>query len=218
MSSDEKYMLRVPTDESGRLEILSLRPPLWEYILFANRLYVDRKRRDSQWRDFRLGYTMNVGPVVEIGQLGTVLSERCSYASALVANIERIVAPSAQDEAFGLPGEPGDAELIEHMATRIMDLYGELLAWGSETRALRVPDEGKRAKEILASFVSQPVRRTHEFVDECITSLEQTIGSLANGDEGPHTIELRVEYEIDKTVIREFERQLETIALKARRA
>ncbi len=134
--SPESYVRQVPRDESGRLELLALRPPLWEYLLFGNVLYVSRSAYESRWRDFELGYTVKVGPVIQPNQIPSTIEERMSRGSAIVSNLERILAPTAQDRAFGNPGESGDAALIEHMAVRLIDLYALLLEWAEATTAI----------------------------------------------------------------------------------
>jgi hypothetical protein len=154
--SPKNYVRQVPRDQSGRLELLALRPPVWEYLLFGNVLYVSRSAYEARWRDFQLGYSLRVGPVIEPMQIPAMISERMSYASAITGNLELILAPAAQARAFGNLGEPGDPILIEHMAIRLIDLYAMLLDWAEETRALRVSDWAERLKELAVGFVRQP--------------------------------------------------------------
>jgi hypothetical protein len=207
----EEYVLCVPRDESGRLELLARRPPFWEYLLFGNVLYVSRSAYDWTWRDFELGYTVRVGPVIEATQIADTIKERMTHASAIVSNISHILAPAAQDRAFGRPGEPGDSALIQHMASRLIDLYALLLEWAEETRALRVPDWAERLKEIAVTLVRQPIERTHDFVDEFIANLEKVIAKSAEGDTAPVTITMELIYEIDDSVIAEFDRELRRV-------
>ncbi len=209
--SPESYVRQVPRDESGRLELLALRPPLWEYLLFGNVLYVSRSAYESRWRDFELGYTVKVGPVIQPNQIPSTIEERMSRGSAIVSNLERILAPTAQDRAFGNPGESGDAALIEHMAVRLIDLYALLLEWAEDTRALRVPDWADRLKELAVSFVRQPLQYTHDFVDDFIANLEQAIADLAAGRKIPMVITMKLTFKIDDSIVREFERELRRV-------
>lgn len=200
----------MPRDESGRLELLALRPPLWEYLLFGNVLYVSRSAYEDRWRDFQLGYSLRVGPVIEPAQILEVISERMSYGMAIIGNSKRILDPSAQVRAFGNPGEPGDAALIEHMAVRLIDLYALLLGWAEETRALRVPDWAERLKELTVGFVRQPLQRTHDFVDEFITEIEQAIADIADG-RSHLTITMELTFEVEDALVRESERELRRV-------
>jgi hypothetical protein len=209
--SAERYVRQVPRDESGRLELLAVRPPLWEYLLFGNVLYLSRSAHEARWRDFQLGYSLKVGPVIELKQVPDMLSERMSYASAITGNLERILAPAAQARAFGDPGKSGDPVLIEHMARRLIDLYAQLLEWEEDTRAFRVPDPAKRLKELAASFAQQSLQRTHDFVDEFIASLEQAIAAVTDGEGGPITIKMSLTFEIDDAIVRELQNELQRL-------
>ncbi|MEU7170990.1 MULTISPECIES: hypothetical protein [Micromonospora] len=209
--ADEYPVRQVPRDKSGRMELLALRPPLWEYLLFGNALYLARAAHEARWRDHQLGYSLQVGPVIEPNQIPTVLSERLSHVSAIVSNLASIVSGAAQERAFGKPGEPGDPVLVEHMASRLIGLYALLLDWTEGTRALRVPDWADRLKETLVSYAAQPIERTHDFVDEFITNIEDVIHKLADGQEGPHHIVMHITFEISDELSRQFDEELHRI-------
>jgi hypothetical protein len=206
--SADPYIRQVPRDESGRLELLALRPPFWEYLLFGNVLYVSRYAYEARWRDFQLGYTLKVGPIIEPTQVLNMMGERLSYVLAITSNLERILAPAAQKRAFGDPGESGDAALIEHMATRLIDLYALLLEWAEDTRALRVPARAERLKELAVSYVRQSLQRTHDFVDEFITEIEQAIAKLADGKSSHLTVAMNLTFEIDDAIVREYQKEV----------
>ncbi|MFG1760647.1 hypothetical protein [Micromonospora echinofusca] len=211
MTIDDYPVRQVPRDESGRLEILALRPPLWEYLLFGNALYLARAAHEARWRDHQLGYSLKVGPVIKADQIPTVLSERLSHVGAIASNIATILTDTAQERAFGKPGEPGDPVLIEHMADRLIGLYALLLDWAEETRALRVPDWADRLKEILTAYAAQPIERTHDFVDEFIENIERVIAKLAAGQEGPHHIIMQITFEIGDELSHQYDKELERI-------
>lgn len=208
--SAEHYARQVPRDESGRLELLAIRPPLWEYLLFGNVLCVSRSSYEARWRDYQLGYSLKVGPLIEPTQIPDMISERMSRAAAITRNLELILAPAAQERAFGKPGEPGDAALIEHMAVRLIDLYASLLDWAEETRALRVPDWAERLKGLAVSLMRQPLQRTHDFVDEFIAEIEQAVADLAGGS-SQVKITMELAFTIDDALIREFQKELRRI-------
>ena len=209
MSEEAEYRMRsVPRDAAGRLELLATRPRLWEYLLFGNVLYTSRAKYEDKWRDHQLGYTMKVGAVVKAIDIPHTMSERLSHVSAIVGNLELIISPSAQLRAFGESDDEGDPALIEHMAKRLIDLYGLLLSWVEETRAMRVPDWAEGLKSLLAQFANQPLQRTHDFVDDYISSLEQAIENVAGGTDSKQVITMHIKYEIDDEIIRAFNREL----------
>lgn len=210
--SPDFSMSRVPLDEDGRLQILSELPSLWEYLLFANRLYVGRKGYELLWRDHKLGVTLQVGESVELTDIGTALSDRFSRVQAITENLEHLLSQEAQDRAFGLPGEPGDPDLIEHLALRLTQMYGSLLTWATETRALRVPEEAERLKQLAVEFAAQPIQRTHDFVDEYIASLEQAIANLVQDPSERQNISMELTFEIDDAIAAEFDSELQRLS------
>ncbi|MEU8210544.1 hypothetical protein AB0B85_15240 [Micromonospora sp. NPDC049044] len=212
MSERKNYPVQqVPRDESGRLELLALRPPLWEYLLFGNALYRSRDVHEARWRDYQLGYALHIGPVVKAEQIPDVMSERFSHVGAIAANLEAVASPYAQARAFGAPGEPGDPALIEHMASRLIDIYALLLGWVEETRSLRVPEWAENLKALAIAYAAQPIQRTHEFVDEFIARLERAIANLVDGNSNYEEISIRVTFEIPDDVARQFSRELKRV-------
>jgi len=212
MSENKNYPIQiVPKDESGRLELLALRPPLWEYLLFGNVLHRARALHEARWRDFQLGYTLKIGPVIEPRQIPDVMAERFSHVGAITSNLEAILSPHAQVRAFGEPGEPGDPGLIEHMASRLIEVYALLLGWVEDTRSLRVPEWAERLKESAIAHATQPIERTHEFVDEFIESLERAIANLADGRTNNEDISMDITFTISDEITQEFELELEQI-------
>jgi hypothetical protein len=212
MSEGKDYPIqRVPRDESGRLELLALRPPLWEYLLFGNVLYRSRAVHEARWRDHQLGYTLQIGPVIEARQIPGVMSERFSSAITIARNLEAVVSPDAQLRAFGDSEESADPALIEHMAARLIDIYAFLLGWVEETRSLRVPEWAERIRELLIAHAAQPIQRTHEFVDEFIARLEQAIANLSAGKSDFEQISIHLKFEIPDDLTREFNKELKRI-------
>lgn len=207
----EQYVLRVPRNDSGRLELLASRPPLWEYLLFGNVLYASRDACEDGWRDFQLNYTLKVGQAIAPERIPQTFSERFSHAAAITGNLERVLAPSALERAFGRPGESGDSTLIQHMATRLIDIYASLLNWAEETRALRVPDWAERLKELSIDFVRQPIERTHDFVDEFTLKLEEALAKVAAGEDEQIVVTIELTFEVDDDVVRRFDRELRRV-------
>lgn len=175
----DEYMFTVPRDEAARLDLLATRPPFWEYLLFGATLHAGLARTETKWRDYSLGYTMDVGPVITKQDLALAFSSRMASGAAIAKNLEKVISARAQEAAFGLPGEPGDPELIEHMGGRVILLYERLLDWASEVRSLRLPEEARKLPELAVPFVAQPIEATRNFVRAFITNIEGAVASQA---------------------------------------
>ena len=190
-------IIRVPRDPSARIELLALRPDAWEYLLFGAALNSGLMQTEAKWRDHQLGYTMNIGPIIAKSELVDAMNDRMTRVSAIAGNIERVISQRAQDAAFGLPGHPGDPELIEHMAGRVILLYEQLLDWVAEIRSLRVPENAASLPELGAALASQPILATRTFVQEFISALEDELAKAAKDPDYMIRISMAVAFDLD---------------------
>jgi len=204
--------LAVPRDASERLDLLSARPPGWEYILFGYALRLGLARTEVKWRDYHLGYTMEIGPAVALSEVLSSFSDRMSRVSAIIGNLEKVISAQAQEAAFGLPGSPGDAALIEHMGSRLMMMYEQLLDWAQDIRALRLPTPAKSLPEMAVAFIAQPVGETRDFVEQYIHRLETGLAARAAGSEEPINLVMTLKFEIAPAISRAYSRELKKVS------
>ena len=198
--TDGRLIVRVPRDESSRLELLSVRPPAWEYLLFGYALHSGLARTEPKWRDYHLGYSMQVGPAIPMSDLGPVLEDRASQAGSIASNITKVISQKAQETAFGLPGESGDSDLIEHMGGRLILLYEQLLDWAQEVRSFRVESKAERLPELMAALVAQPITETRSFVQSFIEQVEAAVAAMAAGAEEPMNVSMYLTFDVTDDV------------------
>jgi hypothetical protein len=205
MTEPTTWTMKVPTDVSGRMELLAVRPMLWEFLLFGTVLHAGIERTETKWRDYHLGYSMNIGPVVIKDELLATFNEKLSRSSFVVSNLSKILSQPAQEAAFGLPGLPGDANLIEHMANRLIDLYEQLLDWTDGIRSLRVPGgPAEDLREAAVAFVSQPIAECRAFVPRFIASIEEVLIRLKGGEEKPIHIAMELTFKVSDDVPKQY--------------
>lgn len=60
---------------------------------------------------------------------------------------------------MGAPGEPGDPGRIEHLARRLINLYGSLMDWAAEMRNTSVPDTFIEVRDAIACYADGPQLR-----------------------------------------------------------
>jgi len=204
--SDEKWVTSVPRSESDRLELLGTRPPAWEYLLFGAALLSGLQRTEDKWRDYRLGYTAAPGPALSDTELPQAVDDLMSRAAFLTSNVERVISAQAQLAAFGRPGEPGDVELIEHMASRLIGLYEQMLDWHAEVRSLRVTQRAQDVVTATQAMLGQPPQAVRDFARAFVAQLEQELRRLASGDSHPITITMELEFTVDEGAVRNLRR------------
>lgn len=118
---------RVPRSSAEEALLLNTRPDGWEYLLFAAVLLRERDALDTAWRDHRIRYSPAGGPVLEDDQAEAMLKTVFREAAAITTNVAPLASPETLESAFGKPGEPGDPEVITHVAERFVDVYRRLL-------------------------------------------------------------------------------------------
>jgi hypothetical protein len=127
--------------------------------------------------------------------------------AGITGNIERIFDAKAKERAFGPPGVPGDPIEIEHMAGRAVELYASLLDWSANIRGTPVSHEFTRLFELLAQYPDGPVREMRAFFDTCVGEVDKLPDRLAEDSDEPIGIRLEVIFDIDKSLIREYDRE-----------
>lgn len=209
---------RVPRTPEEKKALLSVRPPGWEYLLFASCLYLGKQELEFKWRDHELPpYSQNLR-LDSVGEATDYLSSEFSRVRGLIEAMMRVFPREVQDQAFGAPGEPGDAVRIEHFANRIIRTYGELLDWAASLRAVAPPDVLVPPFEMAAHMADRPLLEVREFVDNVVREVDRVPSFVANHGEGeePLTIELELKLTIDDEVSAEFHRRLKRAKRRVR--
>lgn len=174
-------MPRTPEEAAG---LIASRPAAWEYLLYAGFLLQGKQRLEPKWRDHRLGLALPGGvPLSDLESIDALKSVTRGPLMA-VQNFDRVMSQDAQEDAFGVPGEPGDPEAIDHLARRFLDIYEYLLDWAADIRSLGVADELADLRTISAKLSDRAIEQIREFIDLFAAEMEQVPERLARGDEG----------------------------------
>ncbi len=212
---DRAYLLQLsPTHDVPRTAkqidaVLLNRPTAWEYLLFAGYLVVGKNELERKWRDHELGYRIPHGPPISDTDAGTILHSALSDTQTYVSNATRLLEKEPQVRAFGSPGVPGDAEAIEHLAKRLVNVYEDLLDWEARVRGGRVSTRFERAFALAANLVNKPIRQFREFFDTFADEMDQVGSKIAAG--GPVELNLTLLISIDDTALGEFNNEIDAL-------
>jgi len=172
---------RVPRSEVEAQELLAVRPPAWEYLYMGARLLAEREAVEDRFRDFSLGFALPGRFVAETDVIDYAMAE-LSTLEGLVSTLESLMSHEAQDAAFGLPGEPGDPDLISHLARRWNDVYVEFLNWAARVRGASVPSAYRGLMGKLGRFADSVIVDYRALIDDIVSQFDAVPARLAGGE------------------------------------
>lgn len=178
---------------SGQVfEIVIEKPDLWEYRLFAAALKDNLEKLDDLRYDVKYGISLK--SVIAIDDPQEVVLSIKTKIEELRCKIDLLnpMINEALVEAFGEPGQPGDAEYIIYVAEKIIDIYKNILEWSLDFKSFLVPEE-MRGLLNAASMLSETVIQDIEnFIKNYNEGLKQLILGLGDSTE-KRTIQFKLD-------------------------
>jgi hypothetical protein len=204
ITASEPPVLRVPRTSDQQRELLAQRPEAWEYLLYAGVLWQRREALEPKWRDHELGYARRSGRHFDDREAIDFLGNAFDDLKTFGPNVLRMLDPRAQERAFGAPGQAGNPVLIEHIATRLVDVYEEILDVAATLRGAGVSEEITPLMEAAARLTDTPLREIRDFIDQLVAEVDRVPDRLATGE--PIVIELTLTLTIDDDALKNLER------------
>lgn len=198
----------VPATEDELLRVVADAHDLWEYRLFAGVLRQGRQAREARYLDYTLGI-VDQPQRLSFQDANRFVSDCMDRVANAVGVLDTVCQESVQENAFGRPGEPGDADAIQHLAGRMLTTYDSLLTVAADLRSLEPPAVLAQIHRLLPEYVARPITALRD----CFLSAEQQIGDacevIANGNEGePISITLTVDVSFDPELQRQIDAAL----------
>jgi hypothetical protein len=213
--TDELGRLSVPTSPDERARLAAERADLWEHLTFIGTLMQGKRERETKWHDHELQIPAGSRREVDASSAFGFLGREIGWMNKQVGVLNRVFDPAAQEHAFGSPGEPGDIQLIENLARRIIAIYEGLIDWAAALRNTSVPGELEDLVETTACMADAPLCQIRDFIDRSADQISR-IPELRAGatEENPLVLTLALRLEIDSVVYERYHQQLD-VAQKA---
>lgn len=198
---------KVPRSQKAIEALMTERPGVWEYLLYAGLLKANMDKLEPKYQDFTMGFAVRNGRSVARDELVDFAQSAIASISAIVRNFERVLGAEVQERAFGKPGEPGDVDRVVHLAERFVSVYEDFMDWASDLRgtATRV-EGGADALRVLARWAEQPVEECRRFVAALVVDMDTVTERVEAGENV--AIDLTVKLELDPTISEEFNEKL----------
>ncbi|HEX6686059.1 MAG TPA: TIR domain-containing protein [Candidatus Limnocylindrales bacterium] len=204
-------VLRSPRTKSQERELLAQRPSGWEYLLYAGVLWQRREAIELKWRDHELGYGARLGQHMDDGQAMKYLGRSTNDFQACASNMMKMIGPAVQERAFGRPGEPGNPELIDHVATRLVNQYEAILDIAASLRGVGVSAEAAPVMEAAARLTDEPLNQFRAFVDHVIAQADSIPELLNKGGDQPINLTAELTLTVNAQAQHRFQVELEKL-------
>ena len=106
------------------------KPAAWEYRLFFQSWVDEVERRTDMIREYQVGLQLDAVSYVPVSNASEWLQTQMHELSYLVDSVNVLISKSVQ-EAFGPPGEPGNAEQIIWVSRMVGRILEQTIRWAT---------------------------------------------------------------------------------------
>jgi hypothetical protein len=110
--------LTIPSTSEEQARVVAKRPRFWEHLLFVGVLVRGKNELETKWDDHELRLPRGPRREFDLASANDFLSREVGWIQKHIV-LDRIMSPSIYEQAFGAPGESGDAAKIEGMAASL---------------------------------------------------------------------------------------------------
>lgn len=213
VASPPQPLRAVPRTSDGIQALTEQQPGSWEWVLYAAVVRQGIEGFEEQYHDHVLGYARANGQHVPLGSLPDALQRAFSELDLIAERFNRVLTVEAQAAAFGLPGEPGSVERITHLATRLTEVHGDLLAWSARLRGTTTQgSEARAVLDALAHYTDASLAEMRDFSTRLVASLEEVL--VAEDSTEPVQLNLTIAWVIPDEATARFDSAFETYRRK----
>jgi len=204
---------RVPRTPAEREALLREQPEGWEFLLFGAWLYEKQRELEPRWEAARTfdfpaaGQEPSVADdpvaaaqsVQAAGVAANWVTDALRRASDIVSQVSQTMTSERSEQAFGKPGESGDAAEIERFADDVMKIYRELLDWLDDLDAQRPPASVQGVYRAAREFALQPLEQFRSYVADLVRNFDDLSAALREGRAVGGTFKLTLELSDEAT-------------------
>ena len=169
-----------------RLDPLSLKhfsekTPGWEFLCLSS--LIRHRIMCLQGKRFDLELGISLGESVQLSSYDDVanwISKKTGDASILLGAISPLL-KGGVIKAIGEPGVPGNIELIEHVATRLAEIYSAVLDWSLEFHRVSSNAKFEHAIKLTQNLLNDAIA---EIYDYSISMYDRVVDYLRNHSTG----------------------------------
>lgn len=176
--------------EPEALRIYIEKPKGWEYLAFAKILQDSVASHYKQRLDLELG--ISFGKVIDLQNREVAVDwvkSKFNQITQITSNLSRVLNGGIVT-AVGEPGKPGNIQRIEHVASRIADVYLQAIEWTLEFNRLNVEPELEKLMHLASNFSSNMLGEIELFSTELYGKLQLALANHSPGEAVNFTLTL----------------------------
>ena len=188
------------------------KPSGWEYLVFAKILQERVLSFKSKRLDLELG--ISFGSVIDLSDRVKAINwikAKFPQIAQVAKNVAQLL-NSGIIKAVGAPGEPGDIQRIEHIASRIAEGYAQAIDWTLEFHRIKVEPDFERLMKLTANLSSNMLNEIEVFSANLFGRIQHSLDNHTPGDTIEFTLKLTVP---DTTEFTQVMQQLNESILKS---
>ncbi|MCX4240153.1 serine/threonine-protein kinase [Paraliomyxa miuraensis] len=170
----------------------------WEYTMLYECIAaaLDEHKADRKDLEFKIPGASRPTPPREkmLSVIGSELARLTGWIQTIEPLINNLVG-----KALGPPGQPGDKDEIEYLASRLGRAYGEFIQWGKNWRAMGLAEEWSGVVEAFAAAALSLAMDVERFRDDLAKALD-AVRAYDGQEEVTYkvTLELRAPHGLDR--------------------
>jgi hypothetical protein len=201
----------VPRTEEEEHALLGLRPPGWEYLLFAGVLVRGRDALESKWHEEEIRYVRLNGPLLSDREAPDVIVAAFGDLNVYVENAVKVLEPHNRELAFGPRGTAGNPQRIVDLGTGVVATYESILDWAAHVRGARTSARFRHLFELAAALADQPLADFRAFFDRVATEFDQIPELIAHPSGKPTVLDLTLAVHLDDRAVSDYSREVERL-------
>jgi len=213
-ASAEEHEVAAIAYTAGELrELLTQKPPAWRWAAFASVLVQRRAAVLPRLRDFDLRYVMPGGERAYSGpEVAGFVTDSMHELSRLVEQLEGFMTAPAFMGVFGGHDEDAaDADGIQHVAHRLMDLHERFLALAERCRDLEAPPQYDGLGRDTTRLMGIPLDGFRVFIDDYVELVDALPELVGNGSGVVHEA-VTLDMDLDDGLVMRIRKQVRAAA------
>jgi hypothetical protein len=179
------------------IQLVTEKPHSWEYRLFGQVIIDEVENIQKLFQRGHKAQNTVAGKIVTFSNLMEWMGKKSNEIIDILNKLTALV-NSNHDDAFGLPGEPGNVENIIKYSRSIVSFYYYAMAWLQAVHNTQVASSYEEIHQELDALSKGITTSIEKFGHELLRQIDQAINAPSSGKPRVVTLTLNVDISTDR--------------------